>query len=234
MDLDLEFTPFEDSQCWWEGMNIREFLLRARLPRDLTSAFTTFHQPMNPISMLIPLMKQFLLKMLEEISPRPDLHGLLSHIAEDRLIHGFLEMVLLSKTTTELTGAEKKAYCSPVITKLFGYPPHLPFDSVLAEEAFCTIERTKDAARSPSATLVANIKEQSREYWNNEDLYLAPFTCLVGPSGIGKSFLVKQLAEKHGMPVFYINLQLSATGFPLKSSLLPPASELDTRTLEEH
>ncbi|CAI4214193.1 unnamed protein product [Parascedosporium putredinis] len=73
MDPDLAFTPFKDGQCWWKDMSVQEFLSRARLPEDITKAFAMFHQPTKPVNTLIPIIKQFLCNMVEELSLPPSL-----------------------------------------------------------------------------------------------------------------------------------------------------------------
>lgn len=51
--------------------------------------------------------------------------------------------------------------------------------------------------------------------------YLAPYTTIVGPSGIGKSFAVKELAFAHNLYVVYLNLSETSRGYPGQTPLRP-------------
>jgi hypothetical protein len=50
--------------------------------------------------------------------------------------------------------------------------------------------------------------------------HLAPYTSVVGPSGIGKSFSVAQMAKAHGLYVVYANFSpRGSKGYPKRSAI---------------
>lgn len=226
--------PFEDGRDWWKGMNVKTFFDNADLPWDIGEVFLRFHQPTDPVRTIVPYMEQFLLTLFGELSLRPKLRKLLSRCTEDYLIHGFMEIHRLSEPAAELAAAEREGRLSPMLEKLFDPPFQPSVNSKLAQAAFDGIERTTQGHIYPSFTVYEEIIEKYEEYREYPDCYIAPYICCIGPSGIGKSFSVKQLAEKHQVPVFYLNLQVSATGFPKKSTFLPPAGEDNVDTHEKN
>ncbi|EFX03060.1 hypothetical protein CMQ_2989 [Grosmannia clavigera kw1407] len=53
--------------------------------------------------------------------------------------------------------------------------------------------------------------------------YNAPYTAIVGPSGIGKSFSIKQIAKTHGAYTLYVNVRTdNGHGYPAKSTIEVP------------
>lgn len=59
-----------------------------------------------------------------------------------------------------------------------------------------------------------------QDYRKSSDTYVAPYTTIVGLSGIGKSFVVRQLSVSHRQYVIYINLsEGTAGGYPKRSTV---------------
>ncbi|KZZ88380.1 hypothetical protein AAP_04952 [Ascosphaera apis ARSEF 7405] len=86
------------------------------------------------------------------------------------------------------------------------------------EKAFDLAERGNKFTTKPSSTIYKAILSYSQSY--QETTYLAPYTSIVGPSGVGKSFLVKQLALQHDMYVVYISMANKfALGYPKRTPL---------------
>lgn len=61
---------------------------------------------------------------------------------------------------------------------------------------------------------------------------LSAYFSMVGPSGVGETFAVKQIAAVHGQYVFYVNLLpwLEAIAYPPKSILAGVVDEIVTRS----
>ncbi|KAK9478369.1 hypothetical protein V1514DRAFT_367795 [Lipomyces japonicus] len=71
-----------------------------------------------------------------------------------------------------------------------------------------------------SELLLTHIDENFQRY--NDGAILSPYTSVVGPSGIGKSFTAKQLANSQGVYVVYSSFAVS------DGSAYPPRSEVPT------
>lgn len=76
----------------------------------------------------------------------------------------------------------------------------------LAKLAFDREEALPTNGSSSSQTLLDEIDNYIEQYYAETGFFLAPYTSLVGPSGMGKSFAVKQLAKVHSQYVLYISL----------------------------
>lgn len=70
-----------------------------------------------------------------------------------------------------------------------------------------------------------------QDYRKSSDTYVALYTTIVDPSGIGKSFVVKQLSVSHHKYVVYINLSAGTAGGYLKRSTV--ADIIDTFSKED-
>lgn len=93
-----------------------------------------------------------------------------------------------------------------------------------AENAFAIAER-KDhmAEQMPSTGILHEIMDRHGRYQEEPMGYMAPYTAIVGPSGVGKSFVMKQVAVKHGVYVLYVNVRTDkGPGYPVKSTIEVP------------
>lgn len=73
---------------------------------------------------------------------------------------------------------------------------------------------------SASHFLLNQLKANHELYAKNPALYVAPYVAVVGPSGIGKSFAIKELATTHQHYVVYVNLSsVGSQGYPGRSGL---------------
>ncbi|KAK2813650.1 hypothetical protein FQN50_000048 [Emmonsiellopsis sp. PD_5] len=82
--------------------------------------------------------------------------------------------------------------------------------------AFYSKEEVNSNGRRPSQ----EVFDKTVEYYNlyRTRRYMAPYTTIVGPSGIGKSFSVQQLAVHHGLYVVYSSLaDGESPGYPPRS-----------------
>lgn len=94
--------------------------------------------------------------------------------------------------------------------------------------AFHRDEKQTSEGRLPSFELYQKILEYYKAYGPN---YMAPYTSVVGPSGIGKSFSVAQIAYQHGVYVVYSSL--SGEGlllYPERSVIADRLPRDDSRT----
>ncbi|EFX06381.1 hypothetical protein CMQ_6702 [Grosmannia clavigera kw1407] len=81
-----------------------------------------------------------------------------------------------------------------------------------AAVAFEALEQPTLKGRYASEEVFSLLMRQHAQY---NDLYLSPYTTIVGPSGIGKSFSIKQLATRYGVYVVYSCLApKNSRGFP--------------------
>lgn len=91
-------------------------------------------------------------------------------------------------------------------------------------------KRTTDG-RLPSETICQEIMKYHKDYISTK--YLAPYTTPVGPSGIGKSFTVAQLAYQHGVYVIYSSLAPEGSlQYPERSAIadiLPLGGDKETQ-----
>lgn len=72
--------------------------------------------------------------------------------------------------------------------------------------AFNSIERETAGHGHPSSAMIAELRGQFAKYVEAPSLWMGPYTTIIGPSGIGKSFSIKQFAVRHGFHVAYSNL----------------------------
>lgn len=86
-----------------------------------------------------------------------------------------------------------------------------------AERAFHTGERPiSDDGTKASDTVYEKLVECYNKY--NQAEYFAPYTSIVGPSGIGKSFMVQLLAVSHGVCVVYVSFA-RVSAYPGRSAV---------------
>lgn len=98
--------------------------------------------------------------------------------------------------------------------------PDLDQEALGLSDSFWHDEACKKKA--PSHVVYERICRYHQEYTapDGSRNYLAPYATIVGPSGIGKSFAVKQLAFAHGIYVAYINLSPEPSrGYPRRTPL---------------
>lgn len=84
----------------------------------------------------------------------------------------------------------------------------------------------------PGRDVVGPIFETIREYYGkfNSQKYFAPYTSLVGPSGVGKSYVVQLLAKELNVFVIYISLARKYhEGYPARSAIANKIDEFDKR-----
>lgn len=74
------------------------------------------------------------------------------------------------------------------------------------ERAFQSSELRNSDGQLASEHIHDQIVAYYRLYRDDRSKYLAPYTSIVGPSGIGKSFAISQLAHGHGLYVVYSSL----------------------------
>lgn len=88
-----------------------------------------------------------------------------------------------------------------------------PRDYTKAALAFQVDEKPTASGEFASDGVFAALLNQRLRYRGGG--YLSPYTTIVGPSGVGKSFSVRQLAVRHGLYVVYSNLSSSTSrGYP--------------------
>ena len=85
-----------------------------------------------------------------------------------------------------------------------------------AELAFHTRERHYSDGTKASDSLYEKLVECYNKY--NPMEHLAPYTSIVGPSGIGKSFMVQQLSVSHGIYVVYVSFARGSI-YPCRSAV---------------
>ena len=91
--------------------------------------------------------------------------------------------------------------------------------------AFSIPERKSSTGQYPSSAVLDKLLQQYRTYRKATTKWMGPYTTIIGPSGIGKSFAVKQLAVRHGLYVAYTNLApLERTCYPRPVALGPVPS----------
>jgi hypothetical protein len=95
-------------------------------------------------------------------------------------------------------------------------PRVLPGDSY---NRVCVLEeRRTDDGRLPSASVCRKIIDYYGSY--RSEKHLSPYTSVVGPSGIGKSFAISQMARQHGIYVVYASLSpRGALPYPERSCI---------------
>ncbi|KAI5300892.1 hypothetical protein KEM56_002125 [Ascosphaera pollenicola] len=77
--------------------------------------------------------------------------------------------------------------------------------AAVAASAFWQKDRTS-VPDSASAFLLQKLQAYHHAYILHPPSYVAPYAAIVGPSGIGKSFIIKELAVTHEQYVVYVNL----------------------------
>lgn len=100
-----------------------------------------------------------------------------------------------------------------------------------AELAFHTGERHFFDGSKASDSIYEKLVECYNKYSPTE--YLAPYTSIVGPYGIGKSFMVQQLSVSHGIYVVYISFA-RGSAYPSRSAVADKILQcFPRRSLEE-
>lgn len=94
-------------------------------------------------------------------------------------------------------------------------------------QAFHRVQRPTENGKLPSEAVYRKVVTYYNSYRDNT--HLSPYTSIVGPSGIGKSFSIQQLAMVHGMYVVYTSFAgQNSTAYPCRSVIsdkLPRISE---------
>lgn len=134
---------------------------------------------------------------------------------EDRIVSMFLEFVQIGLSYKANHRPKYRAVC-----RMF-----LPADSPvqMAEDAFHQVpENQRDISRS----LVKKINKYFEKYTSS---YLAPYTSLVGPSGVGKSYAIQHMARK-GIYVIYASFaHRGSSAYPRRSLLADEIQPHDDR-----
>ncbi|KAL1985908.1 hypothetical protein VTN96DRAFT_7173 [Rasamsonia emersonii] len=84
----------------------------------------------------------------------------------------------------------------------------------------------------PGRDITSTIYQQIYNYYSDFDsaIHLAPYTSIVGPSGIGKSFVVEQIAREHRTYVVYASLAKSGSDtYPRRSPIADSISLITRR-----
>lgn len=76
----------------------------------------------------------------------------------------------------------------------------------MRSSAFSITERKSTTGEFPSTAVLENLVHQYQQYVDAKSSWMGPYTTIIGPSGIGKSFAIKQLSVRHGVYVAYSNL----------------------------
>lgn len=101
--------------------------------------------------------------------------------------------------------------------------------SEAAAIAFHRDEKLTANGKRPSESIYKKIIEYYQAY--DPMKHLAPYTSVVGPSGIGKSFAIQQLAMQHNIYVVYVSLaRRKSAAYPRRSAIanvLPGGSRED-------
>ncbi|KAI5279197.1 hypothetical protein KEM54_004287, partial [Ascosphaera aggregata] len=109
--------------------------------------------------------------------------------------------------------------------KLFGASPRVAQPSPMiadatsiATDAFSLSERRREGIPSVSEAVSRILTSFNNAYASGR--YVSPYTSIIGPSGIGKSAAVRNLASNGYHYVFYVSLASSAsTAYPPRSPL---------------
>ncbi|KAK2761667.1 hypothetical protein FQN54_001495 [Arachnomyces sp. PD_36] len=114
---------------------------------------------------------------------------------------------------------ENRDICAKILHRLIPATRRPPRGvASVPQLAFQQDELAVSGGQYSSDHVLGKVLEYCRSY--DPKRHLAPYTSLVGPSGIGKSFSVSQLAIKHGVYVVYVNLAPAAyQGYPKRSSI---------------
>ncbi|EFW99291.1 hypothetical protein CMQ_5712 [Grosmannia clavigera kw1407] len=72
--------------------------------------------------------------------------------------------------------------------------------------AFDRAEKSTASHGYPSFAVIEELRGQFAQYVDAPSLWMGPYTTIIGPSGIGKTFTIKQFAVRHGFYVAYSNL----------------------------
>jgi hypothetical protein len=98
---------------------------------------------------------------------------------------------------------EHSAYYEDILSRLLPKPqqsaPHLH----AIVELFHRAEKRTPYGRYPSDELYSTITQYYSSFASRT--HVAPYTSLIGPSGIGKTFAISKLASRHGAYVVYAN-----------------------------
>ena len=79
-----------------------------------------------------------------------------------------------------------------------------------AARAFYSAERPAMNGHLPSKLVYQQLLNRYKKYTKGS--FLAPYTSIVGPSGIGKSFIIRQMAVQHGIYVAYTSFAREDSG----------------------
>ncbi|KAI5287713.1 hypothetical protein KEM54_005802 [Ascosphaera aggregata] len=97
-------------------------------------------------------------------------------------------------------------------------PTKRPRSSAVVRRAFDMEEHGNTFSTRPSLGVYRRICQYNQSWTSIH--YLSPYTSIVGPSGIGKSYIVSQLARQHKAYVVYISLAVPrSSGYPRRSPL---------------
>lgn len=103
--------------------------------------------------------------------------------------------------------------------------------SDIVASAFHRKERPTPDGRLTSEAIYNKIVQYYKAYPNGK--YLAPYTSVVGPSGIGKSFIISQMAHGYGMYVVYSNFaERGMLPYPERSAIADILPHDETRAVQ--
>lgn len=140
---------------------------------------------------------------------RDRVYNFLNFVLQDSYTSG-MELRILNAAYTLLEDAEDKVAHQQEQDKE---------EAASIAAAFWREDKTADS-QSASLFLLNTLEANLKIYTASPTLYVAPYVAVVGPSGIGKSFAVKELATKHQRYVVYINLSsVDSQGYPKRSGL---------------
>lgn len=99
----------------------------------------------------------------------------------------------------------------------------------VAAKAFYAEEKPTADGHRPSDDFCTQLLQSFDAY--DPQSHLSPYLSIVGPSGIGKSFMVQQMAVRHGIYVLYISFaRLNSGAYPSRSviaSMIPKNATRD-------
>lgn len=102
------------------------------------------------------------------------------------------------------------------------------------EISFYRNEKHTADGRCPSLVIWQKVKEYYSAYAKDSEGYLAPYTSVVGPSGIGKSFAISKLAN-HGFYVSYASLAPEGSlAYPGRSQIANNLPRYENRESQVH